>query len=305
MGTKGRILIAIMVIAVLALLARTAFQTPPPEPEYQGKTLSYWLDQLHPSTNYNQSARNAAESVIGQIGTNAIPTFLRMLEERDSDLKIMVMGLLRKQHLIKIKPSLAPANRNFDALTGFRILGSKASNAVPQLIVIFNRDHDAFPQQAVPQILGQIGPPAAPAIPTLLRGTAHTNAYVRNNSIWALGQIHAEPKLVVPRLITCLNDSEPFVRAKAAQVLGAFGKDAESAVPSLITLWQRESTSTASGPIGNFGTSVSISWKMSGFGMPAHGNNVADRASDALQAIDPAAADKAGVTPKIKMDGYY
>jgi len=50
----------------------------------------------------------------------------------------------------------------------------------------------------------------------LVRATAHTNDYVRMNSICALGQIHADPESVVPALIKCLRDPFPDVRANAA-----------------------------------------------------------------------------------------
>src|SRR6185436_8807900 len=104
-------------------------------------------------------------------------------------------------------------------------------NAVPDLIVIFDKNPAPFPQTAVPAIIGRIGPAARPAIPAMLRGLTHTNAMVRNNAIVALGKIHAEPGVVVPGLRKCLSDPNAHVRTQAALALGNFGREAQSAVP--------------------------------------------------------------------------
>jgi hypothetical protein len=149
-----------------------------------------------------------------------------------------VWAMSQKQHFIKVP--FAPANLNFKALSAFEALGSQGSNAVPSLIAIFEADPSAFPQTAVPVILGHIGPAAEQAIPALLQGIAHTNAGVRNDAIVSLGNIHAQPKLVVPALIQCLNDPEAIVPAEAAWALGRFGRDARSAVPALLALRRKE-----------------------------------------------------------------
>ncbi len=186
-------------------------ELPPPEPVFRGKPLSFWLEGYNPES-YNFShpggppppAPWEADLAIRKIGTNAIPTLLRILEERDSEFKVKIRRLLHKQHLIRIPlPSL---HRNVTVIAGFEALGSQAGNAVPRLIEIFDSDHSPFSQQIVPVILGHIGPTAAPAIPSLLRWITHTNEIVRNDAIFAHGRIHAEPKIVVPALIECLKD---------------------------------------------------------------------------------------------------
>jgi hypothetical protein len=294
MGTRGRILIAVVAIAILATLAWAVFQAPAPEPEYKGKPLSEWLLQLTSGTNYSQSARSEAELAVREIGPNATPTLLLMLEKRDSTLKVTILRFLYKHHFVK--SPLITANQNFAALAGFRILGSSASNAVPRLIAIFDSDPAPFPQQAVPEILGEIGPAAAPAIPALLRGTSHTNANVRNNSIYALRQIHAEPELVVPAFISLLNDPENFVQAQAARGLGAFGGDAKTAFPALLALWRKETLNPTGGTIGVFDTTVSSSWNTTRYGATRGGGyNVLGSVRGALKAIDPKAAAEAGV----------
>lgn len=301
MKKHNRILLIVLLAIFLGGLTWVVLQPREPEPVYQGKPLSFWLTGYDPG-NYNLKPTRGpspptskqADEAIRQIGSNAIPTLLRLLQKQDSPFKVKIVGLLQRQHLITLP--LAPLNQSTTAFQSFISMGPNASNAVPRLIEIFDHDPSPFPQQAVPAILGYIGPAARQAVPTLLRGMTHTNGMVRNNAIFALGRIHAEPELVVPALINCLNDPDALICAHAARALGVFGKDAQSAVPALLELWRREPVSPAvtSGSHNDFDTSVGSSWGTStlfGYGMP----DVRGTTKDALQSIDPEAAAKAGV----------
>jgi hypothetical protein len=294
MKTKRyHMLLVVLLVAVVGGLAWEVVRQR--EPMYQGKPLSYWLDGYSqpPLTNVTPTQADAA---VRQLGTNSFPELFRRLQQRDSGFKIMIMRLLEKQSVIKIP--FAPRNANYTAVTGFKALGPQASNAVPRLIEIFDSDPHLFPQQAIPAILGDIGPSAQQAIPALLRGMTHTNSFVRYNAIFAIGRIHPEPKVVVPALITRLNDPDILVRAQAARALGAFGKDAQPAVPVLLELWRREPprSNTSSEITILFNTLVGSSWAdasgmLSGTSPPDMGA----LAGTALQSIDPAAAAKAGL----------
>jgi len=297
MGKKFRIVLAIFFVACLGVLIWQAQRQQ--EPVYHGKPLSFWLEG-YDIGNYNHThpkgpsppTYDEANDAIRQIGTNAIPNLLRMLQQPDSKLKTTIIGLLEKQHLIK--SPFGYASRNFKAYHSFVVLGSRASNAVPRLIEIFDRDHSAFCQQAVPAILGHIGPAASQATPTLLWGMTHTNGIVRGNSIFALRQIYPDPKLVLPALIRSLNDPETRVRAQAVCSLGALGEDAQAAVPTLLELWRKEPQSPPRNLIMSLdGGIVSSSWGTNAF--PFNAPDVVSLTRDALRYIDPEAATKAGI----------
>lgn len=297
MGKKLRILLAGLLVVVLCALAGLVWlSTGAPEPTYKGKPLSYWLAGYDrssgpPSTNGPplpdwQDANKAVKA----IGTNAVPILMRKLRQNDSKLKTAVMDLLRKQRLIKL--NLPPQFSNFTAARAFSALGPLASNAVPELVAMFDSDRSPFAQQVVPQILSEIGPGAAPAIPMLLRGTTHTNVIVRNNSVYALGRIGTEATLVVPALIQCLVDPDALIRAQAANALGNLGKDAESAVPALVQLWGKEPHNLGGGDRLPFNSSVSVQWQspFAGFGYTPP--DVAGVTAAALRKIDPEAEKK-------------
>ena len=165
-----------------------------PEPVHKGMPLSYWL-QGYDTANYNRThpygpgppTWNEANEAVRKAGTNAIPTLLRVLHQRDSKVKEAVLNLLRKQQVIKIP--LPSTTDYIKALDGFRTLGEEASKAVPQLIAMFERDPSPVPQTAIPAILGDHSIsllPAKAAVPAMLRAMTHTNAMVRNNAIYAL-----------------------------------------------------------------------------------------------------------------------
>jgi HEAT repeat protein len=241
MGKKRRILLAFLIVAVIGTVVWEMVvweRMPRNEPVYMGKPLSYWLkgyDQLPIYTNRPPvSTRYQADQAVREIGTNCIPALLRMLQQPNPSLIDRIVALAQKQHLIKIP--FTPANLNEKAFWSFMALGSAASNAVPQLVAIFEKNPASFPQMAAPAILGKIGHASEPAIPGLLRGIGNTNRSVRCSVIFALGQIHTRPKLVVPALMKCLNDPDLYVRASAVQALGEFGHDAQTAVPALLEL---------------------------------------------------------------------
>jgi hypothetical protein len=95
---------------------------------------------------------------------------------------------------------------------------------------------------------------------------------VRNNAVVALGHFGADakiavPTLVVPVLTNAVHDPSLSVRFSAIQSLGMFGQDAKLAVPALVEFLNTSHDDTS----------------------------VRELATNALKAIDPEAAAKAGV----------
>src|SRR5437870_12631878 len=97
-------------LLLLPVIGVTAWQVlRPREPSYQGKPLSVWLEGYNPYRTSDSGVlveqpewRKADESV-RHLGTNAIPTLLKMLRARDTAFKTRLMRLAQKQHIVKIK----------------------------------------------------------------------------------------------------------------------------------------------------------------------------------------------------------
>jgi HEAT repeat protein len=202
------------------------------EPSYQGQSLSGWLEKYQ-STRVNGRRSPDAEEAVRQIGTNALPTLIRMLRARDSSLKQAAMKWSSKQRLIKL--NLTPATKlRFHAQAGYDILGPTAAAQVPELTLILKNDNVAQVRQCAAAALGSIGDQALSAVPVLLMTAKDKDQMVRNNSLWALSRIRSDPELVLPALIGGLDDSFSVARENAAIALGRYGPLATSAIPALV-----------------------------------------------------------------------
>ncbi len=235
-------LVVALVLAALGLLAWVLFPRAEPEPVYQGKRLSEWLALYTPATNrYAYPPSQAADEAVRSIGTNGIPTLLRMLRVRDSALTLKLLALAEKQHFVKIHYVQA-VDRNIQARWGFNVLGAEARDAVPALMKICQENRSPPSRWYSVDALGALGQDAKVALPLLVTLASDTNApdpmtqNVRLHAIAALGHIHAEPQLVVPVLTKALSGQNRNVRLNAAFALGQFGPAAKPAVPALFKL---------------------------------------------------------------------
>jgi HEAT repeats len=172
---------------------------------------------------------------IQAIGSNAVPTLVNMVRTKDSSLKLKVLTLLSRQHLISIKP---PTARYYHQLSmgGFETLGPILKDAVPALTRLLN-DPDADVRATATWDLGNIGPDARAAIPLLTKNLNDTNSTVRFYSLQSLADIHSQPEVVMPILIDALSktqtDSTTYDVALIG--LGKFGPQASNAIPLIKT----------------------------------------------------------------------
>jgi HEAT repeat protein len=195
------------------------------EPVFQGKTASYWVDHIDTS--------DEAEKALRQIGTNAIPMLLAKLQAKDSKFKTWLIALADKQDFMEINFKTAEDEYRL-AVKGFGILGENATSAVPALIEMYDRNPTV--NERIAMVVGNIGPSAKAAIPSLMRRAASTNNDVRDSAVFALGQIHSAPESVVPMLIKALGDPFQQVRSDAVRGLAAFGTNSKAAIPILLDL---------------------------------------------------------------------
>jgi HEAT repeats len=252
---KRRLLFAAVFLAVMGVLA-WCLLTPTPEPRYKGQPLSAWLlgyawtsGSPIPSTpgtpKYGLTAHrfiyanwDESDAALHAIGTNAIPTLLQMLRARDTKIKIAVMHLLEKQHVIGVVYTPAES-KNFAAAMAFRKLGPQAVGAIPDLIKIYHHNISPWSRSATSTALYDLAPFG---IPQIAQGMASPDPQVRRMLIGALADIRAQPVALVPVLAKSLHDSDADVRITAAGALATFGPDASSAVPDLQQLLQDQNS---------------------------------------------------------------
>jgi HEAT repeat protein len=175
-------------------------------------------------------AYEEAEAAIRQIGTNAIPTLLKMLSKKDSIFVSKLGDLWNRHHdslphWARYRSYVNQAEvLNDEAVLGFEILRADAQSAAPALIKIYEQNISVYCQEATCRALNAIGPAAqSMALPSLLRAIASSNAVVRGVAFYALIYVHTEPQLVVPALAKALNETNFRTRLSAAWGLGEIG----------------------------------------------------------------------------------
>ena len=243
------------------------YPSPPPSvpmPVYQGRTLKEWLHYASDGKPTDKHSMDA-EAAIHQMGTNALPALVQMLDfEYFSIWQPYLKILLSK----KGDPFAGPAvllGERYLARRGFRILGAEAKPAVPGILRLLHSRKGILERIDIIKVLELIGPAAKEALPDLLAIAKSGERGQRGAALEAIVAIHSDPESCVPFLVRQLSDTDQIWRAFVAQSIGSLGPAAQSAVPRLTEL------------------------------LVDPDKDVRECATNALQRIDPAAAAAAGI----------
>jgi HEAT repeat protein len=231
----------LLVVVLVAGVVVAAWCLLPREPVYQGKRLSQWILCLGNGGNYDAPERRLARQALDQAGDKAIPVLINLLQVEDS-LESHLMSHLQAQHVLKIN-YMSPWDRNCCALSGFRYLRERASNAVPVLIAMLEDTRSVKWQENAARALTFIGPGAKSAIPALLRAAVSTNSPVCCQSIIALGDVRPPVELAIPVLLKGL-DRDTTIQFPASTILSSYGQDAAAAAPGLRELLKSQNQTT-------------------------------------------------------------
>jgi HEAT repeat protein len=206
------------------------------EPIVRGHSLTFWLDRYHDYASHfgshGEYASNGAEaeSAVRELGTNAIPYLLMMLQTRDNKPTEKLENLLRS---LRLSPNHPSGIRIEEALLGFDILGAQARPAVPALVQLVQQAQNLRSKCAAVYALGRIGPSASEAVPYLLLASSNSDFSLRFSTVSALGDIRSQGNIVIPALKERLLDTNIAVRTLAARSLGKYGAEAADAMSAL------------------------------------------------------------------------
>src|SRR5262249_9058316 len=131
MRMRFRVGLALLLVAIFALAAVLLRQSQS-EPIIHGKRLSTWL-RGYRMQEVNPNAWAKADEALLAVGTNAVPTLLRMLRRQDSPFKQVLMQLAQRQHIVRLR-FIRAEDRHYQAAMAFAKLGPAARGAVPPLI---------------------------------------------------------------------------------------------------------------------------------------------------------------------------
>jgi hypothetical protein len=271
MRKRVRIAVALLLVAIAGVIIRETLRER--EPVYQGKRLSVWLDQYaaNHGAGGNRELEGQAEAAIRQIGTNAIPFYLELIATKDSPLKIWLRMSVPETWLSRLHLH-ASSDYRLRGELGIMALGGDAKPAIPGLIASLS-DKNPDVRFSALEALRVLGPLAADASPSLIKCLRDPDLRVAVSAVESLDSIRQKPEQAVPMLMELLaRPTDPQRQASfgilhhvAIRSLGQFGAQAKPAVPVLL------------GFLNDTKTYVRLD------------------ATNALKAIDPEAAAKAGV----------
>jgi len=183
---------------------------------------------------YGSPGWQKKDEALRRIGTNAIPTLLKMIRAKDLPPAVLkVLELARSRRLLSTRYRYA-STRNEEAQYAFKVLGPSAASAVPALIKIYERDVSPSSKRCAASALGSIGRSAQAALPVLSKDFTHTDGQVRFDAVTAVLFIGGDPKILVPALQSLLKDPMHEIRGNAAVALGNLEERARVAVPALL-----------------------------------------------------------------------
>ena len=193
MSKRLGIVFGILLTIAMGLLVWRA--SGPREPVFEGRTLTSWLDHHVASSAaippYNSPGWKKADEALRTIGSNGVPTLLKMIRAKDPPPVVLkVLQLAGRHRLTRVHYRYA-FPRNEEAEYAFEVLGTNAVGAVPELIKIYEEDLSPSSQRCAALALGHIGhavrntrvhlpgPGVQEALPALIRRFTHTNSDVR------------------------------------------------------------------------------------------------------------------------------
>jgi HEAT repeat protein len=193
----------LLTIALIAHRPGWAGAEEKPEPAYQGKTVSEWIEMLR-SPRGDEIGK--AADALAVIGAPAVPRLLEALKDKDP--------LLRR-----------------GAAWALGDMEKKAHRAVPALCIVIEKDHDTDVRVHALFALRLIVPGAKGVVSTLLAAAKDPDEGVRAEAFHALSEIAPEDPAVVPLLAESLKDSRHPKLQDAASL--ALSKVGPKAIPAL------------------------------------------------------------------------
>jgi hypothetical protein len=258
------------------------------EPVYQGKQLSWWLDQ---------TSNRARGDLFRDIGTNALPDLIQMLRSKDWPYRQQVVAWARRHELLKsvLKFGLSADETKSRTLTILAELGPPARPALPEVVSLLTNKSFRYKNPAIRAVSGMAlsDQELRPLLPILSKAAADPSfaggmagalgllygfkqlprseilplacellqspgASVRKVAIDFLNKMQPPPTEVVPDLCRLLGDSDLAVR-KAAWDCSVAGTNAIPILDKQLHDADAEILFEAASRIGTFGPEAAAS----------------------------------------------
>ncbi|MDB6057647.1 MAG: hypothetical protein JWO95_1491 [Verrucomicrobiales bacterium] len=227
----------IAVGAIVGIAAVTiALTRSTPEPEYDGKPLSYWLDIIaNPSVSHTErnpaDLQTTADTALRQIGTNAYPLVIKWTAKEFPQFVIIAVRKWKWERLeTKIKQDF---QRKMQASVFFQRMRQEASTAVPMLSnIVVSATPTSYASFFARSDLQAIGTNGYAAIVSIMKNP-NVRSEVRSQCVNTLvGQYFARKRDGRPpfeglgkALHDCTTDQDATFRAAAKTYLQKYAPD--------------------------------------------------------------------------------
>ncbi len=261
-----KIISAVFLLSIAGWTVFT-FNNRNPEPAFQGKPITQWIQDLA-SSDY-QLHRQAVEAIQAK-GKSSVPylidglqteaTFFRkirvtlaqkipflpfnsvdcaVLREKSAE----QLGALSCDQDAALKALVAALrDPNPDVLLEVQCALRRCGSASVPRLTLALRHRDARIRRGAAEVLVDLGPQAAPAIQSLTVALREKNEQVRCSAAKALGTIVRDQTSAIHALGNALLDSIPVVRTAAAEALGKIGSSSRAVLPQLMDRLRDQNT---------------------------------------------------------------
>jgi len=286
MAKKRATLLAILLLGIVAILVWLTRSSG--EPTYQHRSLLSWLKDLK---NWDGDTNAAAYIAFREMGTNAIPGLLDVIESGGPRINRIIMKINQKQSVVRL-PFGRPWDYTMAATWALYAMGTNARPALPVLANMLLHTNYLINSSTV---LAGIGPDA---VPVLLTALTNQNYRIRHAVISGMGWAHSDFDILVPALAARLQETNHLVCGAAAISLGHLHAKPDIAIPALTNAYSNTNPLVRSSiliSLGEFEHQASPAIPTITSALKDDSQSVRESAAWAFKQIDPEAAAKSGV----------
>jgi hypothetical protein len=188
------------------------------EPRHAGQHLTFWLKE------YYERHTPRSEQALLAIGTNAIPTLIKLLLEEEP---LSLARILEKARLPieLVHDNSQLMERRHLATIGFQVLGSNAAPTVPALLRLLD---DSPRSHLASEALFYIGEPALAPVRSFL---VSTNPYAKRHAVHLVLSITRHART---NILSLISDPDPTIRAETYLYLRGPGVPTDFILDQLI-----------------------------------------------------------------------
>jgi len=212
-----------IVIGGIVLLSR-----PEREPEYGGKRLSEWVEQIGGKTIGFRGPSDTERMAIGTIGTNAIPYLLEWILYEQPRWKDDLYAYLNSEFGWSLKDNLLARAKG--AVNAFETLGPNAAIAIPELARLMTCSNEGEVRTRAVDALATLGNLGLPPLLAALTNRP-SQQRITTRIIYGLATMRTNGQAAVPTLQVLLTDPSPDVSNAAVYAIWRIDSKALGIIP--------------------------------------------------------------------------